>query len=376
VGQGELSEHGGYLADHVKMAAYRSALEEVVRPGDRVLDLGAGTGILGLLALRAGAGRVVAVDRGPILQVAREVAAVNGLDGLIDHVRQASTDYVDTDPFDVVVCDQIGGFAYDAGVLEYFADVASRLAHPQTRFVPSGFRLYLAPVSCDSVRRDIDFWSTHPEGFDLLPLRLLAENTEYRVGSDSFTRLAPDALVASIDSTSVAAIRARVEFSTVIPGRLDGLVGMFEADLSPSVVLTNRPGMSHQFDRWINLYPIATAREVDRGHVIRASVEVRPSSGVAVWRVEVEDSSGVIATYDHNTFKGQLAGLEDVYAAGSMLPVGQLSRAAVAAEVLEWIEDGSSRRAYAERLLERFPGEFASATSADRFLARLFADLT
>jgi ribosomal protein L11 methyltransferase len=47
-------------------------LETVLRPGDRVIDLGTGTGILAIAAVLLGAGRILAVDDDPVaLRVAR-----------------------------------------------------------------------------------------------------------------------------------------------------------------------------------------------------------------------------------------------------------------------------------------------------------------
>lgn len=55
-------------------------LEEVLRPGDRVLDLGCGSGILAIAALILGAGRAVGVDIDPkAADVAFENAALNGV---------------------------------------------------------------------------------------------------------------------------------------------------------------------------------------------------------------------------------------------------------------------------------------------------------
>ena len=70
--------HQLLLSDGRRLRAARRALRETVRPGSVVVDLGAGTGILGFLALRAGAGRVYAIERHPILRLARAVAADNG----------------------------------------------------------------------------------------------------------------------------------------------------------------------------------------------------------------------------------------------------------------------------------------------------------
>ncbi len=55
-------------------------LEEVIRPGDQVLDLGCGSGILAIAALALGASRAVGVDIDPkAADVAFENAALNGI---------------------------------------------------------------------------------------------------------------------------------------------------------------------------------------------------------------------------------------------------------------------------------------------------------
>ena len=55
-------------------------LEEVLRPGDKVLDLGCGSGILAITALALGASRAVGVDIDPkAADVAFENAALNGV---------------------------------------------------------------------------------------------------------------------------------------------------------------------------------------------------------------------------------------------------------------------------------------------------------
>src|SRR3954462_4954787 len=106
----EIDEHREYLSDPARIDAYRRAMTEVVRAGDVVIDVGAGTGILGLLACEAGAARVYAVDAGPILDLARAIAQANGFGDRIIHVRELSTRAVIPELADVVVTDQIGHF--------------------------------------------------------------------------------------------------------------------------------------------------------------------------------------------------------------------------------------------------------------------------
>jgi ribosomal protein L11 methyltransferase len=66
-----------------------AALEETVQPGDQVLDVGTGSGVLSIVAAKLGASAVVSTDIDPIAtDVTRENVQINGLtlapDGLID----------------------------------------------------------------------------------------------------------------------------------------------------------------------------------------------------------------------------------------------------------------------------------------------------
>lgn len=85
----------------------RRAVREAVRPGDRVLDAGTGSGLLACLALAAGAGSAVGVDRQHV-GLARAVAERNGLADRITFVESDLADLsvsgVDlSQPFDLLL---------------------------------------------------------------------------------------------------------------------------------------------------------------------------------------------------------------------------------------------------------------------------------
>jgi ribosomal protein L11 methyltransferase len=90
----------GYHATTQLMAEW---LEDKVRSGARVLDVGTGSGILAMVALRLGATSALAIDQDPeAIECAREYAAVNGFGAALE-LRVAELAELDPEDFDLVL---------------------------------------------------------------------------------------------------------------------------------------------------------------------------------------------------------------------------------------------------------------------------------
>jgi ribosomal protein L11 methyltransferase len=86
-------------------------LEERMRGGERVLDVGTGSGILALSAARLGAREVLAVDVDPAaLNCARANVALNDLAGTL-RAREGSVDAVDDAPYDLAVANILAPYS-------------------------------------------------------------------------------------------------------------------------------------------------------------------------------------------------------------------------------------------------------------------------
>lgn len=87
--------HYGILRDDVRNYAYAQALRAHVKPGMIVLEIGAGSGLLAMLAARAGAKHVYACEMEPLLaHVAWENVQRNGLGGRVTILAKHSGDIV------------------------------------------------------------------------------------------------------------------------------------------------------------------------------------------------------------------------------------------------------------------------------------------
>ena len=153
-----LDEHLGYVADELRNQRFREAVALAVKPGDVVVDLGCGSGLLGLLCLKAGASRVIAIDSTPIIEIARETIARAGYGDRCDVISGKSFRVGISEPADVVICDHVGYFGFDYGILELLRDARARFLKPSGTLLPSRLRLNLGLVQSDSARKKADGW--------------------------------------------------------------------------------------------------------------------------------------------------------------------------------------------------------------------------
>jgi type I protein arginine methyltransferase len=280
-----LSEHLGYVSDTKRLDRYRQALAAVVRPGDTVADLGCGLGVLGLMCLEAGAGHVWGIDSSDAVELARDTMAKAGLAQRYTCIRDRCARVALPDRVDLLVCDHVGYFGVDYGIIEMMADARSRLLKPDGKIVPSRIRLMLAAAGSESCREPVEAWGRPGMPPEYGWLREQAANTKHALYFEPEHLATAPADLASIDLSGNSP--DLLTFSAVLEaqrdGRLDGLAGWFECELADGIRMTNSPLADDAICRPQAFLPFSTPIEARQGDRIEVALSIRHDSGLITW---------------------------------------------------------------------------------------------
>lgn len=242
--------HFPMLADRRRNEVYRHAIEAAVRPGMLVLDIGTGTGLLAMMAARAGAGQVVACEVEPRLaEIAREIVAKNGLERQITVLARKSTELAAGRDLprraDLVVSEILDSALIGEGVIPTMRHALVELAAPDAAVIPTAAVMRGALVALPDLR------AVNPvamiEGFDLSPFdRFRNRNAGVPVDlqAERHQLLGPAADLFGFDfAQAIATPRERiVAFRADGAGTAHGIALWYELTLHGAFTASTGPG--------------------------------------------------------------------------------------------------------------------------------------
>ncbi len=288
----EVEVHRTMICDRVRTDAFRRAIGSVVRPGDVVLDVGAGTGILSLFAARAGAARVYAVERTTVSVLAQELAAANGLGDIVHVIHGDIMDIELPEGVDLIVSEWLGGFGIDEGMLPPVIAARDRWLKPGGQMIPRSVTAWTALVHDRHLAETMEFLRDDAYGFRLDPLVEMTVNEILYSGSsrhlsDRARRSEPgrlwttDARAVPLDVAG-SPHEAEVLLRVHEPGTANALALWFSAELASGVPLSVGPGDPPT--HWgMTMAPLRAPVRVTPGTGVRARVRTAPARPMGTW---------------------------------------------------------------------------------------------
>jgi protein arginine N-methyltransferase 1 len=366
-----LDEHLGYVSDTVRLKAYRAALARTVREGARVADLGCGTGVLGLMALEAGAARVFAIDASEMIDAARASFARAGFRERAAFFRTHSMRAELPERVDLVVCDQVGYFGFDAGIVPSFADAARRFLKPGGTLVPARLKIFAAAVESAECYQPVAAWEGDAVPAHLRWLREYAVNARHAARITTAELLGPPVLLGELDL--YADEPAMLSWKAALPvertGTLHGVAGWFECELAPGVWMTNSPLAEQAINRPQAFLPIGEPVGAGDGGQVALSVMAKPRDEIIVWTVELPSGR----RFKHSTWEGVALSREHLARAdpGRVPQPNREGRARMI--VLSYCDGRRTAREIEQQVLADHPDLFPSPDETVRFVAHVLA---
>jgi protein arginine N-methyltransferase 1 len=281
-----LTMHQVMLGDRVRLRAYDAALRQTVRPGDVVVDVGAGTLILSLLALRHGAFHVYAIEGSPtVAALACRIAERNKLEGRVTIIQGDARTVGLPTSVDIIVSEMMGNLGPEEEMAEVVSAVASRHLKSTGRVIPGRVQTWFQAVQL----RD-EGWGVWSDDFWGYSLNAVQEYAPPVAQLHFFSRppIALSKPVLGADDRIGAppeGIRERLRLNVTRPGTIHAVIGFFRAALTDTVTLSNHPG--YPGCNWaVWLWPL---RHMDVRPGMAIDMTVKPAVDVrnaAEWRLD------------------------------------------------------------------------------------------
>jgi type II protein arginine methyltransferase len=270
--------HIPMLNDVRRNDAFEAAIAKVVAErGEeaRILDIGAGSGLLSMMAARAGATNIVTCEAVPVIaETAKRIVAQNGFGNRIAVVNKMSTELAVGQDMetraDILVSEILSSDLLAEDVLSTFEDAHARLINQGATIIPRA----ATAVGCLVESEVLSKYSFvgNVSGFDVSEFSPLAANRLPVHGTmTEWTRLSPDVDLQTIDLTRpkhTEEIRV-VEIPVISDGVATGIVQWMKIDLAEGIEFANHPD-DYSDGGWLQvLHPFPKPVEVDAGSVFR-----------------------------------------------------------------------------------------------------------
>jgi type I protein arginine methyltransferase len=304
-------DYGDMIADTVRMDAFVAALRGAVTPGCVVVDIGTGTGIFALLACSLGARRVYAIEPNDTIEVARTIAAANGLSDRIEFHQAFSTEVTLPERADVIVADIGGALPWFQKSIPSIVDARRRLLAPHGILIPQQDTVWTAVVEAPEMySRRAGPWRAPEFGLDMEAARQVAVNTWIRGRVSSNQLLAEPLRWATVDYRTIEESGVRATLNWVIErgGVGHGIVSGLDRIIAPDLFISNAP------DRGSNpslvyepvCFPWTEPVPLERGDHVSEELSATLVGGEYVWswktRIRCGTTGAVKAAFTQSTF--------------------------------------------------------------------------
>lgn len=272
-------------ADESRMQPYVEALRNAVTPDSIVLDIGAGTGIMSILACRFGARKVYAVEPNPLIHLAKGFAAQYKFKDKIEFIENISTKIELAEKADVLICDLHGNTPFNDASLLSIIDARERLLKPDAVLIPQRDTVFLALVECEeSYTNEISRFLRQYYDIDMTSAKHLLTNRVLSPPLNELNVVSEPQVFTVLEYATLneSSFSSTIKWKITKKGVIHGFLSWFECELGDGLKVTNSPDNS-QTVYGVPFFPFDEAIEVEIGDYIEIDLNVNFENGNYTW---------------------------------------------------------------------------------------------
>ena len=276
--------HEEMLKDTVRTESYRRA---IMAPGickDKVvLDVGCGTGILSMFAVRAGAKHVYAMDCAQIIDQAKIIAEKNGMADKITFIKGKVEEQELPEKVDVLISEWMGYFLMYESMLKTVIFARDHWLKPDGIVLPDKCTLYVTAIEDAQYRaQKLDWWG-NVYGFDMSCIGEIAATEPLVDTVDANQVVTTSAIVKEYDiqhctDADMVMEDAPFELRATREDQVHALVTYFDAQFTYSRVRFSTGPMA-KYTHWKQaIVYIPEVLSMRRGEIMKGKMSCRPNA--------------------------------------------------------------------------------------------------
>ncbi len=360
-----LSAYGEMIGDSDRFNAYAKAIASAVRPGDAVVEIGCGPGVFSLLACRAGARRVYAIETEDIIHLARGLASANCFADRIEFLQSDSRKTQLPERVNVIVSDIRGALPLLDHAIPSLEDARQRFLLPGGVMIPQRDVLRAALIEADSFYSGlVSPWQNSVRDTILSPALSLLLNRSYtsRFGSEKLLTTAQTWGVLDYLADNSTSAAGELLFHAARSGIAHGVCLWFETNLFQDIGYSSGPGADKTiygqvFLPWPEPVPLTQGQEVQVGlHADLVGEDY-------VWRWEVKiptGGDGAGLQFQQSTLQGALLSPHSLKRRAADFVPTLTEEGLLRCRVFELMDGRASLQEIAHKLAAEFPQRFSS----------------
>ena len=275
--------HVPMINDHERNNAYLKAINLAIKENKYVLEIGTGSGLLSMMAIDAGAEKVITCETNKsISEIAKKIISINGYHDQIKVINKRSTELTVGNQLmqkvDLIISEIFSSELVGEGVQPSLLDAKKRLLKENGKMIPEAGEIKIALLKSNAKIKDQCF-TGKINGYDLSEFNQIT-GKKYNLNTQglNISFLSNENVAFPFDFYREQTIKKKdlvLEIPITESGTCLGVITWIKVNLYQNIYLENNPSQNCN-SHWINpIYTFNKPLKVSKGKILKIKALLR-----------------------------------------------------------------------------------------------------